>query len=116
MRGGGSAASSVILTEVRIQGRGGDAAWLWILTFVRMTGGVGFETHVPSPSHASRGPLPLPLGEREGGAVRRREGEGVLGRAVSSLTCPHPPTLCVGPSLSPGGRGARLFVRMTGFV
>jgi hypothetical protein len=32
---------SVILTTVGIQGGGGDAAWLWILTFVRMTGWVG---------------------------------------------------------------------------
>ena len=30
----------VILTKVRIQGYGRWAVWLWVLTFVRMTGGV----------------------------------------------------------------------------
>ena len=33
-----SPATAVILTEVRIQGYGRCAAWLWVLTFVRMTG------------------------------------------------------------------------------
>jgi len=33
--------SSVILTKVRIQVTGGGVAWLWILTFVRMTGVFG---------------------------------------------------------------------------
>ncbi|VXC54610.1 hypothetical protein SPHINGOT1_110042 [Sphingomonas sp. T1] len=28
----------VILTKVRIQGSGRRASWLWVLTFVRMTG------------------------------------------------------------------------------
>ena len=40
-----AAAAAVILTEVRIQGYGRCAAWLWVLTFVRMTvggRGVGF--------------------------------------------------------------------------
>ena len=29
---------SVTLTKVRVQGHGRCAVWLWILTFVRMTG------------------------------------------------------------------------------
>ena len=32
-------AASVILTKVRTQGNGRCASWLWVLTFVRMTGG-----------------------------------------------------------------------------
>jgi hypothetical protein len=42
----------VILTKVRIQGYGRPASWLWILTFVRMTGLMG---GAPQPGNMGRG-------------------------------------------------------------
>ena len=50
--------------------------------------------------------VPLPSGEREGGAAWRREGEGLLGRSVrASSPSPSHVHEHAGPSLSPAGRG-----------
>ncbi len=43
----------VILTKVRIQDYGRPASWLWILTFVRMTGLMGGGA--PQPGNMGRG-------------------------------------------------------------
>ncbi|RZT47259.1 hypothetical protein EV283_2741 [Sphingomonas sp. BK036] len=50
--------SSVILTKVRTQGYGRWRLWLWVLTFVRMTGGMVQAAGLSS--------VVLPLGQRLG--------------------------------------------------